>query len=78
MFQYFSSHSNGDKLSTDKAKLTGAQVGSALYSNSCHQNFPENKVPVNNSVFSWKSSFKFFDDYIIPFLAKQLLFVAFL
>ena len=47
LFRYFCSQSNGDKLSTDKAKLTVFSGRTRAYSldflnlNICHQNFRE-------------------------------------
>ena len=84
MFQYFCSQSNGDKLSTDKAKLTGfsGRTRALLFRFFKFEyllpEFSRKWVPVNVSLFLEKAVLKFFDDYIIPFLAKQLLFVAFL
>ena len=60
------------------------QVGPALYSLDFFKfeyllpEFSRKWVPVNVSLFLEKAALKFFDDYIIPFFAKQLLFVAFL
>lgn len=85
MFQYFWSQSNGEKLSPDKAKLTGfsGRTRALLFGFFKFEyllpEFSRKWVPVNVSLqVPGKAVLKFFDDYIIPFLAKQLLFVAFL